>query len=133
MFARDDFDHPRSALSSGALQRAGWRCGESAQHIELRQRHGALLQRRQLFGKLLEQRFIEILFARQRAFASAQYLVFESLQFRRDVAFHRFQGLPANVFSGHRVGVRFADFDIKPVHPVVGDLERIDAGLLLFL
>ena len=52
-----------------------------------------------------EQLFVEQFFARQRAFLRGQRLVFEGLEFRRDVALGIFQRLAATVIVGHLVGL----------------------------
>ena len=106
--------------------------GETAEHIEARDTLRALLQRRQRCHQRLQQLFVEQLLALQCALACRQHLVLEGLQLRGDEALGSLEGLAADVLLRGLVGFAAADLDVIAVHPVVTDLERVDAGTLAF-
>ena len=81
-------------------------------------------------GQLGQQLLVERPLARQRPLAGRQRLVLEGLQFRRDVAFGRFQRLAAPVLGGDAVGMTAAHLNVETVHAVVAHLQRGDAGTL---
>ena len=114
----------RHAKRVGALR-------ETQQDIEFGDSERRLLQ----VGKHLEQRveehFVQVLLASQCPFARAQHLVFEGLEFGRDVTLRRLQRLPPYIVDRGLVGLSLADFDVIAMHPVVAEFQRGDAGARL--
>ena len=92
---------PHEAEAGGAL-------GQVGQHIQFRQSLCCLLQRMKMVAQPLQQRLVQGLLMRQRAFAGAQHLVLEGLQFRRDIALYPLEGLASHVVDGYpiRLGAR---------------------------
>ena len=123
--------NPISGANSGLLQlRFKRRVGKAGQQVELGDGAGDGLQRRHGRQQFVEDRFVEQLFAGQRAFLRRQRLVLEGLQFRRDVALGVLQRLAAAVVVGNLVGMGVRDLDVEAMHLVVFDLEAGDAGAL---
>ncbi len=106
--------------------------GESAQEVEAGNCLGDLLQLRQIALQGGENAFVEQLFTCQAALLRRQGLVLEGLEFRCQVAFGVFQGLPAAIIVGHSGGIGVADFNVEAVHTVVLDLQVADARALAF-
>ena len=104
--------------------------GKGLAHIQVCQASSQPLQGRRMRGQLGQQLLVERPLARQRPLAGRQRLVLEGLQFRRDVAFGRFQRLAAPVLGGDAVGMTAAHLDVETMHAVVAHLQRGDAGTL---
>ena len=92
---------PHKAEAGGAL-------GQVGQHVQFRQSLRCVLQRMKMAAQPLQQRLVQGLLMRQRAFAGAQHLVLECLQFRSDVALDPLEGLASHVVDGYpiRLGAR---------------------------
>ena len=104
--------------------------GQRAQYIDLGQRGRDRLQACQMACERVHEFAIERLFARQGAFPGRQNLILEALELRGDVALDGLERLSALVVGRRLVGMRSAHLDVVAVHPVVADLERVDAGPL---
>ena len=83
-------------------------------------------------GEAVEQHFEQGFFARKCAFLRGQGFIFKRFEFGRDVALGVFQGLATAVIGGDVFRLGAADFDVKAVHLVVFDLERVDAAARAF-
>ena len=109
--------------------------GQRTQRVKRRQRARHPRQRRHMGLQLLQQRFVEPPFARQRTFPRAERLVLESLELGCDEAFGVFERLTASVVGWHLVHLTLGDLDIKAVHlvelhPQVGDTGACALALL---
>ena len=100
------------------------------EHVQRGDAGGAVLQRAQVLLQAADQVLVQCLFARQGAFARGQHLVLELLQLGGDEALRALQGLATHIVVGRIGGARLADLDVIAVHPVVADLEAVDAGAL---
>src|SRR3569833_2680603 len=85
--------------------------GHRAQRIELRQRHAAQLQGPQAVRELSQDRFVQILLARQRAIARAQDFLFETLELLRDESHSRYHRQTTEEDQGDTLGVLARNFD----------------------
>ena len=106
------------------------RFGKACQHIELCHSRCRALDADDLGGDRRKQVGKQLVFQNQQALVCAEDLIFQLLQFGRDVALARRQRLLAGEGIGHRVGVGAADLDIVAEHLVEADLQLGDAGLL---
>ncbi len=107
-----------------AVQVEGQRAfGEVAQHVQLGQRGGGFLQRRQMADQQFQQFFVELLFTSEGAAFGRQRLVLEFLELRRDETLGAFERLPADVVGRRGFGLLARQFDEVAVHAVVADLE----------
>ena len=102
--------------------------GQVGQRVQLRQRGGRRLQRRQLRQHGIQQLLEQLALACQGPFAGTQRLVLERLQFRCQVALGVLERLPARVVGRQLRCLGTADLDVVAVHPVVADLQVGDAG-----
>ena len=136
----DLFDHrvaPAADRQPGVVAKAGaaqiealGALGKAAQHVESGDAVRAVLQRGQGRHQRFEQLLVQHLLALQCALACRQHLVLEGLEFRRDEALGALERLAADVIVRRLVRFAAADLDVIAVHPVVADLERVDAGAL---
>ena len=125
--------HARLADKTRAVQVKVQRAlGEVAQHIQLGQGGGGVLQRRQLADEVFEEGFIQHLFPRQRTALGRQRLVFELLELRRDKAFGTFEGLATLIVDRGRLGLLARQFNEVAVHAVVADFQVGQAGTGFF-
>ncbi|MND51666.1 hypothetical protein D3C80_426590 [compost metagenome] len=106
--------------------------GEVAQHIQLGQGRGGVLQGRQMTDQGFQQRVVEHLLAGKGATLGRQCLVFEDFQFRGDEAFGTLERLPPNVVGRRLFGLLAWQLDEVAMHPVVADLEVGQAGAGFF-
>ena len=106
--------------------------GEIAEHVERGERRGHRLQYRQRIGERVEQSLVEFAFARHRAIACAEHLVFERLQFARDVAFGVLDRLSPHPVGRHAVGLAATHFDEVALHAVVAEAQVLEAGAFAF-
>ncbi len=128
----DDVDPRRVVeLRLAVIQRIG-ALGKVNQHVELGERAGGALKRRQRFAQRVQQPLVENLLPRQRALAGAQDLVLEGLQLLGHVALRALERLAANVVGGRAFCVGAPELDVVAVHPVVADFEGADSGALPF-
>ena len=116
----------------GGKAQAGGPLGEVAQHIQLRQGLGAVLQLGQGARQCFQQFVVEAFLPGQGPALCAQGLVLEFLEFRGDKAFGVFQGLAAYVVHRRLVRLGAADLDVVAMHPVVAHLQGADAGAIPF-
>ena len=114
-------------LGATPLQRDG-ALGESSQHVEAGERPSEQAQGRDLQLQGIEHLLEQELFTGQRAFLRRQCLVFEGLQFGRDVALGVLQRLAALVVGGDFVDLALSDLDIKTVHAVELHAQIGNAG-----
>ena len=111
------------------IQRA---LGQVAEHVQLGQGGGAVLQRGEMANEPFEQGLVQHLLARQRSALGRQRLVFEGFQLRRDEALGTFECLPANVVARCLLRLLARQLDVVTVYTVVADLEVGQAGAGFF-
>lgn len=88
--------------------------GEAVEHGQ-RTRHP--LQCRDVGGEHVENLLVEHLLPTERAFLRRQRLVFEGLEFGRDVTLGVLECLSAAIVVWHLLGVRLAELDVEAGAP----------------
>ncbi len=109
--------------------------GETDKDVEFCQSAGGLLQAGEPGREIVEDTVVQNSFPAQRTLPCTQDLVFEFLQFRRDVTLRAFQRLASQVVRGGFVGLSFTDLYVVTVHAVIAELQCRDtrAFFLAFL
>ena len=104
------------------------RLGKGAQHIQLGQGRGCLLDLRQPLQHGLPHALEQFVFQLRAALLRAQDLALHLLQGRRDEPLAVGDGLLASVVRGHLVQVGLGDLDVIAEHGIEPHLEGLDAG-----
>ena len=125
-----DIEAGRVTEFRGIEAKAGGPLGKVAEHIQLRQGLGSVLQGCQFCGYGFQYLVVQGFLPCQRAALGAQGLVFEFFQFRGDKAFCVFQGLAADVIHWRLPGLGAGNFDVVAVYPVITHFQRADPGTL---
>ena len=107
--------------------------GKGTEHVELRNRPGRPLNAVELLGNRGTHLGEELIFEGHHPVLGSQDPGLQLLELLRDVPFGVGEGLLAYVVLRHLAGVSAGDFDIIPEHPVVADLQVLDAGALFLL
>ncbi len=107
--------------------------GKRREGIKLRDRGGGLLDALGIGADLVAQGGEQLVFERVVALARGQDLLLQVLELLRDVALAVDERLLADVGLGHLILEGVGDLDVVAEDLVVADLQRADAGALLFL
>ena len=104
--------------------------GEVHQHIELRQRAGALLQIAKMRQQHIEKFIVQLLFQRQRLPFGGQHFVFILLQLRNNIALGVLEGLATDVVDRRMLALTAANLDVVAVDGIVAYLQRVQPQAL---
>ena len=103
---------------------------EGRQNIQLRDRRGGLLNGFHIALDFLSHTDKKLVFQLIDLGLRIQNQIFHLLQLRRNEAFRVGQRLFANVVFGNQIKIGFGNFQIITKHPIVADLQVLDAGAL---
>ena len=114
---------------AGIVQRFSAFC-QIDQHVQLRQRAGALLQVAQVRHQHVEQLFIQLFFQGQRLAFRGEDFVFVLFQFRNDIAFGVFQRLATHVVNRRQVALPAANLNVVTVYRVIPHFQGVEPKTL---